>query len=89
MTILFSIFLLIITIIVITYPLYFQKITKHISEETTSSSFNEQDALLSALTDLEEEFQLGRLSEADYQHLKLHFQKRYLHAKQIAESENT
>ncbi|MBF0287725.1 MAG: hypothetical protein HQM14_07885 [SAR324 cluster bacterium] len=88
MALLFSIFLFIITVIVIIYPLYFQKITKHISEETISSSFNEQDSLLSAITELEEEFQLGRLSDADYQHLKLHFQKRYLHAKQIAESEN-
>ena len=67
---------------VIAYPLFFQKITRYLSESDFSTDFNEQDALLSALSDLEEEYQLGRLSEPDYQRLKLHFQRRYLQYKQ-------
>ena len=71
---------------VIAYPLFFQKITRYLSESDISTDFNEQDALLSALSDLEEEYQLGRLSEPDYQRLKLHFQRRYLHHKQSGPS---
>ncbi len=67
---------------VIAYPLFFQKITRFTSEPDISTDFNEQEALLSALSDLEEEYQLGRLSEPDYQRLKLHFQRRYLQYKQ-------
>lgn len=70
-----------VTIAVIAYPLFFQKLTPFDLEEKSSADFNEKDALLAALTDLEEEYQLGRLSEKDYQHLKLHFQRRYLEHK--------
>lgn len=80
--IIISLLIVAVTIVVIAYPLYFQKIVPFHSEEGTSLEFNEQDALLSALTDLEEEYHLGRLSEADYQRLKLHFQRRYLRHKQ-------
>ncbi len=81
MTIFLILLLTVITILVITYPLFFQKIVDYLSEQDTSSDFNEQNALLSALSDLEEEYQLGRLSEPDYERLKLHFQRRYLEYK--------
>lgn len=81
MILIFCILLFIITVAVIVYPLFFQKLTVYKDTDTTKD-FNEQDSLLSALSDLEEEFQLGRLSDADYQRLKLHFQRRYLQLKQ-------
>jgi len=82
MTIALSLLLFVITVSIIAYPLYFQELRDYISEKENSSDFNEQDALLLALTDLEEEYQLGRLSEEDYHQLKLHFQRQYLHQKQ-------
>ena len=89
MTIALSLILFIITVLIIAYPLYFQEVIDYISGKETSSDFNEQDALLSALTDLEEEYQLGRLSDEDYHRLKLHFQRQYLHQKQPDLSKNS
>ena len=82
---LFSLLLVVVTLIVVAYPLFFQKITPFELEDT-SLDFNEKEALLAALTDLEEEYQLGRLSDEDYQHLKRHFQRRYLRQKQADSS---
>ncbi len=87
MMITFIVLLLSVTIGVIAYPLFFQKVTPHLSEKQTSKDFNEQDALLSALSELEEEYQMGRLSEDDYKRLKLHFQRRYLKTKRSQKEE--
>ena len=78
---LLSLLIIVVTIAVIAYPLFFQKLTPFDLEDP-AADFNEREALLSALADLEEEYQLGRLSEADYEHLKLQFQRRYLRHKQ-------
>ena len=89
MTIAFSLILLVVTVGVIVYPLYFQEVSDYISGEESATGFNEQDALLSALTDLEEEYQLGRLSQEEYLRLKLHFQRLYLHHKQSDSPKNS
>ncbi|MBF0279212.1 MAG: hypothetical protein HQM13_15550 [SAR324 cluster bacterium] len=89
MIIVLSLLLFIATVLVIAYPLYFQKVSEYISGNENSSDFNEQDSLLSALTDLEEEYQLGRISNEDYQRLKLHFQRKYLHQKKPGSSKNS
>ena len=79
-----SVVLFLAIVLVVAFPLFFQETVSHISSATSSSDFSEQDAILSALTDLEEEFQLGKLSESDYHHLKLHFQRNYLHVKKTS-----
>ncbi len=89
MTIALSLLLFAITVSIIAYPLYFQELKDYLSGKETSSDFNEQDALLLALTDLEEDYQLGRLSEEDYHQLKLHFQRQYLHQKQPSSSKKS
>ena len=89
MTILFGLALSIMTIAVIAYPLFFHRVTDFISNQQGTQDFNEQDALLSALSELEEDYKLDRLSEADFQRLKLHFQRRYLDAKKSAEKKES
>lgn len=80
MILLFCIALFLITVTVIAFPLFFQKLTPH-REGKSSADFDEQDSLLTALSDLEEEFQLGRVSNKDYERMKLHFQRKYLELK--------
>ena len=43
--------------------------------------FNEQESLLAALSELEDEYLLGKVSEEDYQHQKLLLNRKYLKQK--------
>ena len=82
MILIVGIVLSIITLGVITYPLFFDKIQAYRLSENPTLDYNESDSLLAALHELEEDHQLGRISSSDYERLKLHFQHRYLKLKQ-------
>ena len=70
-----------ITLGIITYPLFFDKIQLYRLSENPTLDYNEADSLLLALQELEEDHQLGRVSSSDYERLKLHFQHHYLKIK--------
>ena len=74
------------TLFFITYPLFFQPLRKYQLPVPDAEEFSQRDALLAALSELEEGKLMGRLSRADYQQQKLVLQRQYL-AVRAAEEE--
>ena len=70
----------------IIYPLFFQPLRKYQPLVPDAEEFSQRDALLAALSELEEGKLMGRLSRADYQQQKLVLQRQYL-AVRAAEEE--
>ena len=63
---------------VITYPLFRSKIQKYEIPEKFQLDSSQADLCLSALSDLEDDYALGRLSESDYNQQKIFLQRNYL-----------
>ena len=63
---------------VITYPLFRSKIRKYKIPEIYQLDTSQADLCLTALSDLEDDYALGRLSESDYNHQKTFLQRNYL-----------
>ena len=63
---------------VITYPLFRSKIQKYEIPENYQLDTSHEDLCLTALSDLEEEYALGLLSESDYNQQKISLQRSYL-----------
>ena len=63
---------------VITYPLFRSKIHKYEIPEDYQLDTSQADFYLTALSDLEDDYALGRLSESDYNQQKIFLQKNYL-----------
>ncbi len=63
---------------VITYPLFRSKIQKYEIPENYQLDTNLADSCLTALSDLEDDYALGRLSESDYNKQKIFLQRNYL-----------
>tara|TARA_Y100000590_G_C15191981_1_gene815341 strand:- start:273 stop:542 length:270 start_codon:yes stop_codon:yes gene_type:complete len=63
---------------VITYPLFRSKILKYEIPEIYQLDTSQADFCLTALSDLEDDYALGRLSESDYNHQKTFLQRNYL-----------
>ena len=63
---------------VITYPLFKNKIQKYEIPEIYQLDTSQADFCLNALSDLEDDYALGRLSESDYNHQKIFFQRNSL-----------
>ena len=63
---------------VITYPLFRSKIQKYEFPENYQLDTSQADFCLTALSDLEDDYALGRLSESDYNHQKIFLQRNYL-----------
>ena len=70
---------------VITYPLFRFKIQKFEIPENYQLDSSQADFCLSALSDLEDDYALGRLSESDYIQQKIFLQRNYLklHKKKV------
>ena len=66
------------SVVVITYPLFRSKILKYEIPEIYQLDTSQADFCLTALSDLEDDYALGRLSESDYNHQKIIFQRNYL-----------
>jgi hypothetical protein len=66
------------TLFFITYPLFFQPLRKYQLPVPDPEEFSQRDALLAALSELEEDQLMGRISRADYQQQKLTLQRQYL-----------
>ena len=63
---------------VITYPLFRSKIQKYKIPENYQLDTSKIDFFLTALSDLEDDYALGRLSESDYNQQKIFLQRNYL-----------
>ena len=63
---------------VITYPLFTSKILKYEILEIYQLDTSQADFCLTALSDLEDDYALGRLSESDYNYQKIFLQRNYL-----------
>ena len=63
---------------VITYPLFRSKIQKYEIPEDYQLDTSQADFYLTALSDLEDDYALGRLSESDYNQQKIFLQRNYL-----------
>ena len=77
MTLTITLVLVALTAVVIAYPLFFSRLQHYLIREERVE-FNEAEALLAALSELEDEYQLGRLGKRDYQTQKLALQRHYL-----------
>jgi hypothetical protein len=79
--------LFILTIGVVTFPLFFSRIQQHeLQKAEADLDTSESDALLSALSELEDDFQLGRLNKDEYQQQKIRLQRQYLKLKETPEN---
>ena len=63
---------------VITYPLFRSKMQKYEIPENHQLDSSQADFCLNALSDLEDDYVLGRLSESDYNQQKIFLQRNYL-----------
>ena len=68
------------------YPLFHERLSPfHLIEIETNSSkenkFNEQESLLATISELEDEYLIGKVSKGDYQHQKLFLNRKYLEMK--------
>ena len=63
---------------VITYPLFRSTIQKYEIPENYQLDTSQADFYLTALSDLEDDYALGRLSESDYNQQKNFLQRNYL-----------
>jgi len=63
---------------VITYPLFRSKIQKYEIQEKYQLDASQANFCLTALSDLEDDYALGRLSELDYNYQKIFLQRNYL-----------
>lgn len=84
---LFMFLIIVISVVAIAYPLFWSKLQSYELPGITELDFSQADSWLSALSDLEDDFALGRLSKPDYQQQKIFLQRGYLEWQK--NSENT
>ena len=70
----------------IIYPLFFQPLQKYQLPVPEGEEFSQRDALLAALSELEDDQLMGRLSREDYQQQKLALQRQYLAVRRTGRS---
>lgn len=71
---------------IIMFPLFFQHLIPYQDSTPLPAEFSEIDSALTSLTELEEDYQMGRVGNEDYHKLKIFFQQKYLAAKQSSAS---
>ena len=74
----FILIVIVVTVLVITYPLFWSKLQCYELPEVTGLDYTLADSWLSALSDLEDDYVLGRISNMDYQRQKILLQRGYL-----------
>ena len=74
----FSVIVILGSVGVITYPLFRSKIQKYEIPKNYQLDSSQADFCLTALSDLEDDYALGRLSESDYNQQKIILQRNYL-----------
>ncbi len=66
------------SVIVITYPLFRSKIRKYEIAENSQLDYSQANLYMNSLSDLEDDYALGRLSDLDYNQQKIFLQRKYL-----------
>ena len=74
----FSLIVILVSVGVIIYPLFKSKIQKYEIPKNYQLDTIQADFCLTALSDLEDDYALGRLSESDYNQQKIFLQRNYL-----------
>ena len=74
----FAVIVILVSVGVITYPLFRRKIQKYEIPKDYQLDTSQAYFCLTALSDLEDDYALGRLSESDYNQQKIIFQRNYL-----------
>ena len=74
----FSVIVIFGSVGVITYPMFWRKIQKYEIPKNYQLDSSQADFCLTALSDLEEDYSLRRVSESDYNHQKIFLQRKYL-----------
>jgi|TARA_B100001093_G_scaffold469101_1_gene489563 hypothetical protein len=87
MNVYLTVLLSVLTIGVVTSPLFFSRIQRlELQEVKAKLDTGESDALLNALIELEDDFQLGRLNKDEYQQQKIRLQRQYLKLKETSDN---
>ncbi len=74
----FSVIVILCSVGVITYPLFRSKLSKYEITENSQLDSNEANFCLTSLSDLEDDYAHGRLSDLDYNQQKIFLQRKYL-----------
>jgi len=74
----FAVIIILVSVGVITYPLFRSKIQKYEIPKNYQLDSSQSDLFLTALSDLEDDYALWRLSESDYNQQKIFLQRLYL-----------
>ena len=74
----FILIVITVSVIAITYPLFWSKLQCFELPGATGQDYSLADSYLSALSDLEDDYALGRISNPDYQQQKILLQRGYL-----------
>jgi hypothetical protein len=77
-------------VVIVGYPLFFERLRFfHLPEMTPEYDqehlFDEQESLLTTLSELEDEYLLGKVSKEDYKQQKLLLNRKYLQQKTLTE----
>lgn len=86
----YSIILILLCVVIVGYPLFFERLRFfHLPEMTPEYDqehlFDEQESLLTTLSELEDEYLLGKVSKEDYKQQKLLLNRKYLQQKTLTE----
>ncbi len=81
-----AVVLLVLTLAVIGYPLFFQPLEPFLVSGLPDESFSERDSLLEAMTELDQAHQAGKVSPEDYQSIKSELETRYIQVGETQES---
>ena len=85
----YSIILILLCVVIVGYPLFFERLRCfHLPEMTPEydqeNLYDEQESLLTTLSELEDEYLLGKVSKEDYKQQKLLLNRKYLQQKTLA-----
>ena len=75
---LFSLVLVALCVLFVGFPLFFQKLKPLQLSEKKEEEFSEPESLLMSMSELNDEYLLGKQSKKDYQSQRLKLQRRYL-----------
>jgi len=74
----FIIFIVAVSVATIAFPLFWNKLQFYQLPENSTQDYSQSDSWLSALSDLEVDFSLGRMSKKEYHQQKVFLQRGYL-----------
>ncbi len=74
-------FSIIITLIVVMMPLFRDEQQDYFSTGTVANEFDEALSILEAISELETDFKMGKITKQDYETISIEYQRLYLDSK--------